>query len=63
MALLHFPVDDSGVDVQEEAALWAGGNNQLLIIRYYITYISYIIMKNENVIVKKNSSVEREGRW
>ena len=39
MALLHFPVDDSGVDVQEEAALWAGGNNQLLIIRYYITII------------------------
>ena len=45
MALLHFPVDDSGVDVQEEAALWAGGNNQLLIIRYYITHISNIIMK------------------
>ena len=36
---LHFPVDDSGVDVQEEAALWAGGNNQLLIIRYYITHV------------------------
>ena len=60
MALLHFPVYDSGVDVQEEAALWAGCNNQLVIIRYYI---SYIIYHYENVIVKKYSRVEREGRW